>query len=414
MNVKIGAKIKELRKRDDVTQEKLAEVLGVTGQAISKWESESGYPDIEYITPIANFFNVTIDYLFNHDAAEKLRKIDGYCEQARRKLPQERINIMRQAIAEFPAEEKLLFILAESLYCKWKNSPIKFIYGENRDDYTKHELSDDWKKTAAVLKKLLAASDGWKEPAAIFEKLLIASDGWKEPAAIFEKLLVSSVDDSIRSKCRWYLAMIYGGIGDKEKVIKIAETCDPVGKSRQVLLAYAAHGSKESEKYGQEAILSLFDSLSDILYKLISSRSARFVDDDLRDDIRLEATDTVVDMYMKINKLVFNFNHYDINRQTMHSYCSYAMEFRMARKIDEAYEQLINAYKHAKSWDDRFNERDEHLIKPDPDNLIETRLLPLLLEELNGHIAIHTDPLLCNDPRYTALVSKVEADIAET
>lgn len=232
MNVKIGAKIKELRKRDDVTQERLAEVLGVTGQAVSKWESESGYPDIEYITPIANFFNVTIDYLFNHDAVEKLRKIDEYCEQARRKLPQERINIMRQAIAEFPVEEKLLFILAESLYCKWKNSPIKFIYGENRDDYAKHALSDDW----------------------------------KEPAAIFEKLLVSSVDDSIRSKCRWYLAMIYGGIGDKEKVIKIAETCDPVGKSRQVLLAYAAHGSKESEKYGQEAILSLFDSLSDILY----------------------------------------------------------------------------------------------------------------------------------------------------
>jgi len=66
MNVKIGIKIKELRKRDNITQELLAEVLGVTNQAISKWESESGYPDIECISSIADFFNVTIDYLFDH------------------------------------------------------------------------------------------------------------------------------------------------------------------------------------------------------------------------------------------------------------------------------------------------------------------------------------------------------------
>lgn len=61
MNIKIGAKIKSLRKRDGVTQEKLADALGVTAQAVSKWESEIGYPDLEYLTPIANFFNITID-----------------------------------------------------------------------------------------------------------------------------------------------------------------------------------------------------------------------------------------------------------------------------------------------------------------------------------------------------------------
>jgi chemotaxis protein CheY-P-specific phosphatase CheC len=66
MNVKIGAKIKELRKRDNITQEQLAEFLGVTNQAISKWESENGYPDIGYISSIADFFNVTIDYLFDY------------------------------------------------------------------------------------------------------------------------------------------------------------------------------------------------------------------------------------------------------------------------------------------------------------------------------------------------------------
>ena len=52
MNIKIGARIKELRKTQNATQEQLAEALGVTNQAISRWENESGYPDIEYIVPI--------------------------------------------------------------------------------------------------------------------------------------------------------------------------------------------------------------------------------------------------------------------------------------------------------------------------------------------------------------------------
>jgi len=75
MNVKIGAKIKELRKRDDITQEQLADFLGVTNQAISKWESENGYPDIEYIALIAKFFNVTIDYLFDYVLEQQRFKI---------------------------------------------------------------------------------------------------------------------------------------------------------------------------------------------------------------------------------------------------------------------------------------------------------------------------------------------------
>ena len=47
MNVKIGEKIKALRKRDDITQERLAEILGVSNQAVSRWESESGYGDVK-------------------------------------------------------------------------------------------------------------------------------------------------------------------------------------------------------------------------------------------------------------------------------------------------------------------------------------------------------------------------------
>ena len=140
MNVKIGKHIKELRNRDGVTQDALAEALGVTGQAISKWENESGYPDIEYIVPIANFFNVTVDALFEHNRSESENKIKEYCE----KLDEMhrnwvdvnmRINLARQALAEFPADEKLLVRLATALWEKWSgeasNECFLFVDGKN-------------------------------------------------------------------------------------------------------------------------------------------------------------------------------------------------------------------------------------------------------------------------------------------
>ena len=64
MQLNIGTKIKELRRRDGRTQEALAEALGVTNQAVSRWESGGSYPDMEIVPAIANYFHVSIDELF--------------------------------------------------------------------------------------------------------------------------------------------------------------------------------------------------------------------------------------------------------------------------------------------------------------------------------------------------------------
>ena len=60
----IGANIKRLRKERKLTQEELAEQLNLTTQAISKWESGAGLPDISQIVPLANLFGVPTDVLF--------------------------------------------------------------------------------------------------------------------------------------------------------------------------------------------------------------------------------------------------------------------------------------------------------------------------------------------------------------
>ena len=66
MKLTIADKIKELRKRDKRTQEALADAIGVTSQAVSRWEANGGYPDMELIPAIANYFNITIDELFGY------------------------------------------------------------------------------------------------------------------------------------------------------------------------------------------------------------------------------------------------------------------------------------------------------------------------------------------------------------
>ena len=63
MTICIGAKIKELRKRDNMTQEQLAEKLNVSRQAVSKWESNTAYPDISNLILLRDIFDVTLDYL---------------------------------------------------------------------------------------------------------------------------------------------------------------------------------------------------------------------------------------------------------------------------------------------------------------------------------------------------------------
>jgi len=64
LNETIGQVIKRLRKEKNFTQEELAEQLGVTAQAVSKWESEIGLPDISQVVPLAAVFGVPTDVLF--------------------------------------------------------------------------------------------------------------------------------------------------------------------------------------------------------------------------------------------------------------------------------------------------------------------------------------------------------------
>ena len=66
----IGNNIKQLRQKNNLTQEQVAGKLGVSYQAVSKWENGANTPDIALLPEIANLFGVTIDSLFSDDINE--------------------------------------------------------------------------------------------------------------------------------------------------------------------------------------------------------------------------------------------------------------------------------------------------------------------------------------------------------
>ena len=70
MNSKFINNLKKIRKNNNLSQEQLAEILGISRQAISKWESGSAYPEMEKIIQLCEKFNVNIDDLLHKDIEE--------------------------------------------------------------------------------------------------------------------------------------------------------------------------------------------------------------------------------------------------------------------------------------------------------------------------------------------------------
>lgn len=70
----IADRIQSLRKIKGVSQEELADQIGVTRQAVSKWESEQSMPDMEKVILLSDYFEVTTDYLLKGIESPKENK----------------------------------------------------------------------------------------------------------------------------------------------------------------------------------------------------------------------------------------------------------------------------------------------------------------------------------------------------
>lgn len=114
----MGEKIKVLRKRKGISQEILAQVLGVSCQAVSKWENGNTMPDIGLIPAIAAYFGVSTDELFGYNLLEAEKNVDDICAAAaplRVTEPEKAEEILRRGLKQYPGNEKLLTVLLYTL-----------------------------------------------------------------------------------------------------------------------------------------------------------------------------------------------------------------------------------------------------------------------------------------------------------
>ena len=116
MSQSIGKNIRKLRKERNLTQEELAELLGVTSQAVSKWENETGMPDISQVVPLAVVLQVPTDVLFGRDFVNDDATIEEIIEEAEAPLKIDGnayseldcYAILTSALKRYPNNTKLL------------------------------------------------------------------------------------------------------------------------------------------------------------------------------------------------------------------------------------------------------------------------------------------------------------------
>ena len=129
-----GEKIKKLRMENKWTQEQFAEMMGVSAQAVSRWETDSSMPDISMLAPIAYTFNVSCDYLLGVDLQSKEKEIFRIRKEAWESILVEKpnkwaygCNMIREGLKQYPDS----WVLKESL--------IGFLgilaFPEQNDDY---------------------------------------------------------------------------------------------------------------------------------------------------------------------------------------------------------------------------------------------------------------------------------------
>jgi transcriptional regulator with XRE-family HTH domain len=115
----IGSTIKRLRREKDITQEQLADYLGITSRAISQWECDRTTPDISLIPALCHIFDVSSDVLLGIDVEKNNAVIQNYLDEAQNALHNgmfdKNVEILRQANRKFPRSYKIMAKLADAL-----------------------------------------------------------------------------------------------------------------------------------------------------------------------------------------------------------------------------------------------------------------------------------------------------------
>ena len=144
--IKLGEKIKTLRKQKNISQEVFAGYLGVSFQAVSKWENGLTMPDVALIPAIASFFGVSTDELFDFNLFETEKQVDAICQESwiyRSTDPAKAERILRDGLQRYPGNDIILNNLLYTLDYKTRAEEVialcKTLIASTKDDSVKYD-----------------------------------------------------------------------------------------------------------------------------------------------------------------------------------------------------------------------------------------------------------------------------------
>lgn len=119
MDNTFSVQFKHNRKKRGFSQEQVAELLCVTPQAVSKWETGTSYPDLSLLPIIANLFGCSVDCLLGINLSEKNDTINSILEECKSLTENgqysDAVSILRGALVKYPSEPELMYQLAWNL-----------------------------------------------------------------------------------------------------------------------------------------------------------------------------------------------------------------------------------------------------------------------------------------------------------
>lgn len=333
MNLNIGDRIKFLRKRDGRTQEALANALGVSCQAVSRWELSSAYPDIEIIPSIANYFGISIDELFGYECArekkvdEIISRVSAYGIKARSdsEWAGECLSILRKGLLEFPQNEKLLITLAETLSeAGWRIHGERSYYDE--EGFIQLDCGSHRK-----------------------------NEYWTESVKICEALVSSNCGNDIFIRAIRILVLLYRNFGEFEKAAAYASRMPALEISKEILFADSADG-KEKAMYIGSALLKTASEFSRLLIQgLMANRN------NYSTDMPIEKINGLISLFYLICSDGC-FGEYNGQLIQLYLYLSRIQWERGYR--DEAFTSLDKALEHARALEKLLDGGEHYFTAP--------------------------------------------------
>lgn len=162
----LGEKLKLLRNEEHLTQEGLAEKLSVSRQAVSRWESGTGYPETEKLLEISKMFNVSLDYLLLDDE---------YLAEKKEADPQSVARAYNGKIAIMSFDQSnvinCISVKNSKILASGKNGPSYVLTGIDKITF--------WGEHSTILGFYENANDAQKEVAAINEAIANGEPSYK-------------------------------------------------------------------------------------------------------------------------------------------------------------------------------------------------------------------------------------------